>query len=821
MVKTNRLLLLSILSLVIICLVIFYFLFSGHPEKKPETIIQVDRLIEEGKKNIDGQLFDLALQKYEESLEQSDRLRYERGYGKSLFGIGTVHRLQGNNPLAQEFYRKALIIYSRTGDSVGIAETKNSMALVHTNTGEYAEALDLFFQSLGILRRHKVQEEESNVLLNMGRLYTYTNDLDNALYYTGQSLVLKRRLSTPGGVANALNNLGVIYRRKGEMDKALAMFEESLAIQRSLGDKTGIANSLNNIGIIYHSNNQSDKAIQYFREALSIREELGDKSGIAMGLYNLGYMYSVIENTHMALEYFTRSIEYSLLIKDNNYRLRGYEAISELYQKTGDYRNALLYFQQFKQLNDSLFNEKNKNQLNEIQVKFATVEKEKELSRIRQISLALGALLLMALAFVLVVFLLSAKRKNINRKLAKQNKEIKRQARKLAEARDLLSENLKLKELFFTAANHELRVPLNIIKGFAELIEKKIEDKDLLKYIDGIKGNSKSLQKLVDDILDFSTIESEGFRLDKAPVNILNLAKDIHDIFVQQLKGRPIKFIVTKDRSLDRWLLLDEVRIRQIIYNLMENAMKFTGEGEINLSFQIRDDAVRGLFVLTIITQDTGIGIPEDCQSLVMDTSYKTKPVIESHRIGYGLGLQIINRLVKCMNGKIKLESSSEMGTMFEIELPGIEHGNNFQENKNDKYSKDEITPAGANLLIVDDSELNRRLLAVMLKEHSFETCEAEDGVEALQAISSKKPELILMDLYMPNLDGYNTLKKLKRNKLTRSIPVIAVTASASEEEKENVYAAGFDAYITKPVDKNLLLNEIHQLIRKNMSFRS
>ncbi len=788
---------------------------------KSESLSMINKLLEEGKENLDRHAYDQALLQYEESLELSQRMKYEKEIGKSLYGLGTVHRLKGSNPLAKEYYTKAVEVYSGLNDSVGIAETMNAMALVLTNTGEYTEALNMLLQSLKTLRRNKAQEEESSVLLNIGRLYTVTNDLENALEYTSQSLDLKRKLNIPGGIANALNNMGVIYRRKGEQDKALTMFEESLSIQRTLGDKTGVANSLNNIGIILHTTGHNEKAIRYFREALSIREELGDKSGIAMGLYNLGYMYSVIENHSMAFSYFKRSIDYSYEIKDNNYRLRGYEALSGLFEKTGDYKSSLAYFQQFKQLNDSLFNEKSKNQMLEIQVRYETAEKEQELARTRQISIALGALLITALAFFLAVFLLLSKRKKINRKLDQQNKEIIKQSKKLAEAKDLLSQNLKLKELFFAAANHELRVPLNIIKGFSELLENRIDDQQLLRYIEGIKNNIKSLQKLVDDILDFSMIESGNLRLEKGPVNLLHVAKDVYDIYHEQLKGRPVQLKVSKSRNLDKWLLLDEVRIRQIIYNLMENALKFTGQGDIHLNIEIKENPGSGYYDLIIISEDTGVGIPEEYKHLVLHTSFKTKPVIESHSLGYGLGLQIINRLVKCMNGKIKLESSSDKGTRFEIEIPGVESCDSSVVHKPVTLPANDFAAPGADLLIVDDSELNRRLLAMMLKENGFETREAEDGADALRAISVQKPELILMDLYMPNIDGYKALRKLKRSKSTSSIPVIAVTASASDEERENVYAAGFDAYITKPVDKKLLLTEIHQLIRKNLSFKS
>lgn len=800
----------------------FFFFFSidlladSAGIHSSKNINEVDSLIRAGQKFLDTEKFELAIQSYKLSLELSEKYRYESGRGKSEMGLGAGYRLQGNNPAAREAYYRALEVFHKNSDSVRIADCYNALGLIYSNKAEFSLALDYFFKALGIYGRHKILPEESNALLNIGRLYSQIEDLDKALEFTNKALVNKRKIDDQGGIANSLNNLGIIYRRRGDLDKALSMFEESLSIQRKLKDQTGIANSLNNIGILLHSRDQSAKAIEYFREALKIREELGDKSGIAMGLYNLGFMYSVIDNDRKALEYFQKSIAYSLQIKDNNFRLRGYEAISEHYEKTGDYKNALVYYGKFHQLHDSLFNEKSKNQLMELQQNYEASQKEKELAKTRQVSLALGGLLIMSLALVIVIFFAYRKIKRINSKLNKRNREIKRQTKRAEEVSKELQQNLKLKELFFAAANHELRVPLSIILGFTDLLENKIKDKGQLQFIEQIKANSKSLQKLVDDILDFSSIESGKFRLEKEPVNMLSLAKDMHDIYIPRLAEKPIQFVVDLDPSIDLWLVIDELRVRQILYNLMENAMKFTGEGVINLKLEINQESILNSYALKITIQDSGIGIPEECQQLIFNSNYTTRPLTEAHRIGYGLGLQIIRKLVDCMNGSLKLESNSKTGTRFEITLPGLEmYSKTIKKDSKQVSAPNEKDVKNAVIVIVDDSELNRRLLSMFLREHHYDTVEAEDGAKALEIIDSRVPEMILMDLYMPNMDGYSALKKLKDNKNTASIPVIAVTASASEEERDNVISAGFDAYITKPVNKELLLNEIRKFIRK------
>lgn len=783
---------------------------------------EIDSLIEKGKAYLNAQTYDLALQSFTQTLQFSIDSRYEKGIALANYNIGSVHRLKGNNPLALEFYLKAIGHFFKLSDSIGIADTRNCVGIIHTNMGDYSIALEYLFEALHIYKRHNDFLEESRVLINIGKLYIIINELDKAIEYMNESMLIKRKLKDQPGVANVLNNLGVIYRRKGEIDRALSLFEESFQIQRTLSDKAGMANSLNNIGIILHTKDQTSKAIEYFKEALQLREELGDNAGIAMGLFNLGFMYSLLEHHNKAFEHFQKSIEYAQIIKDNNLRIRAYEALSGQFQKTGDYKNALLYYEKFHKLNDSLFNEKSKNQLLEIQTKYETDQKEKELIKTRQVSLALGGLLLMAFFFVFAVMVSYRKNKRINYALKKQNKEIKRQKQKLEEAKELVQQNLRLKELFFAAANHDLRVPISIISGFTELLENKITDKDLLQYLESIKSSSKSLKKLVDDILELSTIESDFFKLNKEPVNLLHLANEIHAAYLPQITDKQIQFTLDRENIIDIWLLFDEVRIRQIIYNLLDNALKFTGKGEIKLKIEAYSKQEKDNYTLRITIEDTGVGIPEEHQKLIFDTSYSSKPASDVCRLSYGLGLQITRKLVDYMKGQIHLTSGADIGTKFEIEIPGLEAVEiPVIRGKKEIFQKIDNEVSNMEILIVDDSELNRKLLSILLRDYDITAREAENGQEALQIISVNKPELILMDIYMPVLDGYETLKKLKRNKNTRSIPVIAVTASASEEEKENVFAAGFDSYVTKPVCKEFLVKEINRLIKNNLPVSS
>ncbi len=784
---------------------------------KLNQLAQVDSIIEKGRVLQADESYDLAMQHFEKSLELSEMHDFELGVAKSKYSIGSLHRLKGKNPIANEFFQQALKLFYKLGDSLEIADTYNALGIIHTNMAEYPAAMNYLIKSVEISRRHDARLIEAKALMNLGGLYVMLNEIDKAIDVTYKALNLRRKLNDKGGIARTMNNLGVYYARKGELDKALNLYQEALSIERSLNDKPGIANNLTNIGNLHFRIGKPDLAVQFLKEALSIREALGDKQAIAQGLYNIGFIYSVQGNPE-ALNYLQKSVDISLNTQNNNLRLRGYETISEHYEGAGDYKNALLYRLKFYQLNDSIFSEKNKNELIEIQTRFETARKEKELLVTRRVSLALGGLLLLALAFVITIFLVYKKNKRNNLKVTKQNIEIIRQKKRLEEAKNQLQKNLKIKELFFAAANHELRLPLNIISGYAALLSSKITDEKQLNFVQNIQSSSKNMKKLVDDILDFSTMETGVFRLEKEPVNILNLTKEIEHIFETELSGSPIRLIVKHDKSIDKWLMIDGVRVRQILYNLIENSIKFTVVGEINVNFQIFHNNEFNNYTLSIIVTDTGIGIPEKLRQLIFNTNYSTKPVSDLFRSGFGLGLQIVQKIVECMCGTINLTSSEGSGTKINILIPHLESADMKVESKLNNFPAIDKINIGSNLLVVDDSELNRRLLRIMLEENFTNIEEAEDGIEAIQIASEKNPEIILMDIYMPNMDGFKTLKKLRKSEKTRQIPVIAVTASASEDERLKVMAAGFDAYFTKPVQKNQLLSEIQKLIEKSKS---
>jgi two-component system, sensor histidine kinase len=745
-----------------------------------------------------------------------------------LYKKGQLSRLTGDNTSARDHLHDALKVYLEASDSLKISDTWNNLGLVYTNLGDHTMAMDYFLQALLVCQNHLFKEEESNVLNNIGRLYSIIGENEKAIEFFTSSLDIKKELELLPGIANGLNNLGVLHRRIGETEKAHDMFRESLQIYQALSDKTGIANCLNNLGILHHGSGEYDAALINFRKVYEMMDSLGNQSGVAMGLYNIGFIYSEKGQKREAINYFKRSIETATLIDDNNYLINGYEALYEIYKDAGSFQAALDYHERLHHLRDSLFSASSKEKLLELQTRFETLHKEKEIESLRMearknklVLYALAALLFVISILIMFVLIAFRKDRKNSELLKKKNMEITSQKEKLEHSNEQIRESLKIKELFFAAVNHEIRGPLNIIIGYTELIEKKLRDEELLNYVESIKANTKSLRKLVNDILELSLIDSAMFNLEQEPVQMSKFTDEIASSFSSRIKNSEISFQLVNEIPADLWLSVDEVRIRQIIMNLLENSLKFTSQGIIQLKIDAQYINEENTWTISIRVEDTGAGIPPEIEKNIFQPGYSTSSNSGIHPVGYGLGLQIVKKLVDYMNGRIVLKTSPGSGTIIEISIPCIQSAlpeYDYLEPKNNEPSVPH-EPFGEgkkyHVLIVDDSELNRRLLTIMLKDEPYHVIETETGEEALELMQKLKIDIILLDIYMPVMDGYNAIYLMREMPGYSGIPVIAVTAAASDEEKEKVRQAGFNAYITKPVMKEVLIREIRNLIRK------
>ncbi len=358
----------------------------------------------------------------------------------------------------------------------------------------------------------------------------------------------------------------------------------------------------------------------------------------------------------------------------------------------------------------------------------------------------------------------------------------------------------KAKSEFLANMSHELRTPLNAVTGFSELLTSIVTDKKQKSYLNSIKTAGRSLLTLINDILDLSKIEAGKIELERSSVSLKSIFEEIEQIFTMKLAEKNIDFIVSLDQDLPGKLFLDETRVRQILLNLVGNAIKFTEDGHIKLSATISSLQEKQVDLM-ISVEDTGIGIAEEDQTRIFDVfTQQTGQHLKKYG-GTGLGLTITKRLTGLMNGQIKVESSKGVGSTFKIILKSV--GISSMEVaaiENEENNINDIQFDKASVLVVDDIKSNRDLLCELLKKLNLECTTAEDGQTAVMLAEEIKPDLVIMDIRMPVMDGYQANQKLKENPKTVDIPVIALTASVMHTDKLQAAESGFESFLTKPI---------------------
>lgn len=400
-----------------------------------------------------------------------------------------------------------------------------------------------------------------------------------------------------------------------------------------------------------------------------------------------------------------------------------------------------------------------------------------------------------------------------NEELTASNEELIASNEELMEVTDKLQEAMDKQKMFSASMTHELRSPLNGIEGSLQMmLMSGTLDEDNRLSVENALNACRNITRNVNDMLDFAKLSEGKFEIVSREFDLRTVIKNVRYLFEEQVRAKGLEFVINAPAVMKCSLLGDDVRISQILTNLISNSVKYTKEGSVVCDFDVKDNN------LYFTVKDTGIGMSKESIEVLFDPFTRFDLKVNSGIQGTGLGMNIVYNLIKAMNGEINVHSELGKGTTFEVYIPvtindeSVVYADEFSVQKETKFITADFS--NVNILCVDDTKINLIVFNGLLKDTNAKVDTAEGYNEAMEVVATKKYDLIFVDHFMPNKDGIEFYRDLRNGDgINKATPVVMLTGNTSDDYTKLYQNEGFDGWLTKPIAQNELVESIKRLL--------
>ncbi|MBX2906446.1 MAG: response regulator [Taibaiella sp.] len=667
------------------------------------------------------------------------------------------------------------------------------------------KAIDLYFSALSQCTQPKDSAERAHILGEIGYIYFVQGRYGESKSYYKQEIALLSAVRGPDSIGNQLINLAVMHQSLGEYDSAGLALARVKKILEHTHDSTINGYYLFNMGALYTSLNKPDSARLYYMQAYDIWKALDNRSQLFKVTFNLGYYYYQKKSYAEAVKYYHLAEVAASKYGSTKDVAHLYGTMAETYAAMGDYRNAYNNLYRYASINDSLYQDDINNYILELDTRYQAAKnretiQEQELE-LKASKLAVqqqkNTILTVVVVLILVLSLGGAAFVYLNFRNRVQ-KEVE-----------------EAKSRFFANVAHEIRTPLSMIAAPLEAARSRTDDPKLHEQLDLAARSTTRLNELINQMLDISKVESARYVLNPAIGDISDFLEQLFASYRVQASAKGLSINCSCDKYPEM-LQFDKDVLEKILDNLVGNAIKYTPTGgNVGVECSITAAAIGA--ELKLVVWDNGPGIAEGEQELIFDRFYRSKEQKTSGSAGVGIGLSLTRDLVRLMNGTIAVNSEPGKGAVFTVVCPlakaaALSTGRSAE-------------PAGATVLLVEDDNDILNFNRDQLEEDGYQVWTAINGLEAQTLLESNLPDIVVTDLMMPAKDGLALLQDIRQNPGTSHLPVIILSAKASQPSRVEGISVGAQAYLAKPFSpaelKALIKNHLAILARQKELYQA